>query len=162
MIILGIDPGTASTGYGIIEHIEDKKRDRFKYLECGVIKTLPTESAPDRLWQINKELNKLIKKHRPEMFVMEKLYFFRNFKTVIPVSQAGGVILMTAAKNRMPIYQFTPLQIKAIVTGFGRAEKKEIQKKIKVLLKLKEAPKPDDAADALAAALAFCLKGKGA
>ncbi|OGZ18985.1 MAG: crossover junction endodeoxyribonuclease RuvC [Candidatus Nealsonbacteria bacterium RBG_13_42_11] len=156
MIILGIDPGTASTGYGVIKRLESKTK-RFRCLDYGVIKTQPIFTAPERLMKLNNDLDRLIKKYQPEVLVMESLYFFKNFKTAIPVSQAGGVILLTAAKNKLPVHQFTPLQVKLAVGGFGRAEKEVVQKKIKSLLKLKEAPKPDDAADALAIAATFCL-----
>jgi crossover junction endodeoxyribonuclease RuvC len=159
MIILGIDPGTASTGYGVIKRHESKIK-HFRCLEYGVIKTEPIFTAPERLMKLNNDLDKLIKKYRPEVLVMESLYFFNNFKTAIPVSQAGGVILLTAAKNKIPVHQFTPLQVKLAVGGFGRAEKEVVQKKIKSLLKLKETPKPDDAADALAIAATFCLYKK--
>lgn len=163
MIILGIDPGTASVGYGVIEKNRSSKlktKNCFKCLDYGVIKTTPSLTTPNRLKKINNELSKLIKKHRPEILVFETLYLFKNFKTVISVSQAGGVILLTAAKNKLPVYEFTPLQVKLAVSGFGRAEKEVVQKKIKLLLKLKEIPKPDDAADALAIALTFYLYKK--
>lgn len=156
MIILGIDPGTASTGYGVIKN-QGSKNKHFRCLDYGVIKTTPSSTTPERLMKLNNDLNKLIKKHRPEILVVEKLYFFKNLKTAIPVSQAGGVILLTAAKNKLPVHQFTPLQVKLAVGGFGRAEKEEVQKKVKKILKLKEIPKPDDAADALAVAMTFYL-----
>jgi crossover junction endodeoxyribonuclease RuvC len=159
MIILGIDPGTASTGYGVIKKLNtDKKSKAFRCLEYGVIRTLPSLKTPDRLKKLNNDLSKIIKKHQPEVLAIEHLYFFKNLKTVIPVSQASGVILLTAAKNNLPVHGFTPLQVKLAVTGFGRAEKQDVQKKITKLLKMKESPKPDDAADALAIALAFYLK----
>jgi len=161
MIILGIDPGTASTGYGVIKNTKNlkiKAKNNLKCLDYGVIKTLPILKTPDRLKKLNNELSKIIKKHRPEILVIEKLYFFKNLKTVMPVSQACGVILLTAAKNKIPVHEFTPLQVKLAVTGFGWSEKKLVQKKIKSLLKLKESPKPDDAADALAIAVTFCFK----
>ncbi len=157
MIIIGIDPGTASTGYGVIE--SKNKRD-FKCLDYGLIKTLPIFSASERLKKINNDLSKLIKKHRPEIMIVESLYFFKNLKTAIPVSQAKGVILLTAAKNKIPIIEFTPLQAKMTITGYGRSEKPAVQKKIKSLLNLKEIPKPDDAADALAIALTYVLRGE--
>lgn len=161
MIILGIDPGTANTGYGIIKNTKNlklKAGNNLKCLDYGVIKTLPIFKTPDRLNKLNNELDKIIKKHRPEILVIEKLYFFKNLKTAMPVSQACGVILLTAAKNKIPVHEFTPLQVKLAVTGFGWSEKKLVQKKIKSLLKLKEIPKPDDAADALAIAVTFCFK----
>ena len=156
MIIIGIDPGTASTGYGVIR----KVRNRIKYLDHGVIRTSPEFSGPERLKTLNKELDALIKKHQPQVLSIEKLFFFKNLKTAIPVSQACGVIMFTAAKNKLPVYEFTPPQVKLTVAGFGRAEKKDVQKKLKLLLKLKEVPKQDDAADGLAIAATFCLTSK--
>ena len=155
MIILGIDPGTASTGYGVIGVI--KKSKKLKCLEYGVIRTNNSSTAAVRLTKINSELNKLIKKYKPEAVSVERVYFFKNLKTIIPVSQAKGVILFTAAKKKLPIYEFTPLQVKLIITGYGKSEKEIVQKKVKLLFKLKEIPKPDDAADALAVA-ACCAK----
>jgi crossover junction endodeoxyribonuclease RuvC len=156
MIVLGIDPGTASTGYGVIKRLKpDKKLGSFECLEYGVIKTLPQHSPPERLKKLNNDLSRLIKKHQPELLVIEHLFFFKNLKTVIPVSQASGVILLTAAKNNLPVHGFTPPQVKLAIAGSGKAEKKDIQKKVKKIFKLKEMPKPDDAADALAIALSF-------
>lgn len=155
MIIIGIDPGTASTGYGIIKR---RKSKIFNCLDYGLIKTEPALSTPERLKKLNNELIKIISKHRPQALITERLYFFKNLKTAIPVSQAGGVILLTAAKKKIPVYQFTPLQVKMAITGYGWAEKKQVQKKIKTLLKLKDIPKSDDAADALAIALTYFLK----
>lgn len=159
MIILGIDPGTASTGYGVIKKLNSSEKSRaFRCLEYGVIRTLPSHKAPDRLKKLNNDLSKLIKKHQPEILIIEHLYFFKNLKTVIPVSQASGVVLLTAAKNNLPVFGITPPQVKLAITGFGRAEKKDVQEKIREMLKMKEIPRPDDAADALAIALAFYLK----
>jgi crossover junction endodeoxyribonuclease RuvC len=163
MIILGIDPGTASTGYGIIKKIQKSKFKTQKKLKClgyGVIETTPALTTPERLKKLNNELSKLIKKHRPAVLVVENIYFFKNLKTVMPVSQAEGVILLTAAKNNTPVFELSPLQAKMAITGYGRAEKIQVQKKIKTLLNLKELPRPDDAADALAIALAYCLQKK--
>ena len=157
MVILGIDPGLATIGYGVIERGPGKKPS-LKYISCGLIETTPADARPERLKKINNELSRLIKKHRPNVLAMENIYFFRNQKTIIQVSQAGGVILLTAAKNNLPVFGFTPLEVKMTVTGFGRAEKTEVQKKIKKLLKLKELPKADDAADALAVALTYIIK----
>lgn len=155
MIILGIDPGTATTGYGVIES-KIPKNKKEKALSCigyGVIKTSPKIEAAKRLMQISFDLIKILEKHKPQAIVIESLYFFKNLKTALPVSQARGVILLEAAKKGVPIYEFTPLQIKTSVCGYGRAEKMQVQKMVQYLLKLKELPKPDDAADALAAAI---------
>lgn len=157
MIILGIDPGTAITGYGLIEEIKEKKiqsKDTFKYLDCGIIQTSPSFPMAERLKKISKELNQLIKKHCPEVLAVENVYFFKNLKTAMPVSQVKGVILLSAANKNIPVYEFTPLQVKITLTGYGRAEKSQVQEMIKRELSLKEVPKPDDAADALA--IAFC------
>ena len=159
MIILGIDPGTASTGYGVVRKIKAKNKSGM-ILECvdyGLIRTFPTMLRGDRLNFLHNQLNKIIKKYQPETMAVERLYFFKNLKTALPVSQAEGVILLAAAKKKIPVRQFTPLQVKMTVTGYGRAEKKEVQNKVKSILKLKEIPKPDDAADALAIAMTCFL-----
>jgi len=176
MVIIGIDPGTATTGYGVVRKIEiptrrqefldrrripqqkPKTKSNFRCLGYGAIRTSPAQAPSERLKKLNNELSKLIKEYRPKVLAVEDIYFFKNLKTVIPVSQAKGVILLTAAKNKIPVFQFTPLEIKLAVAGFGRAEKGLIQKKIKQEFKLKEIPKPDDAADALAVALTYFLK----
>lgn len=113
MIILGIDPGTATTGYGVIKI---KKNKSITCLGYGLIKTSPSSPAPERLKKINNDLSRIIKNYRPEIMAIEKLYFFRNLKTAIPVSQACGVIMLTAAKNKIPVEGFTPLQMKLIIT----------------------------------------------
>ncbi|KKR03904.1 MAG: Crossover junction endodeoxyribonuclease RuvC [Parcubacteria group bacterium GW2011_GWF2_39_13b] len=162
MIILGIDPGTATTGFGIIKKTDKGKKAvngfGFEYLAHGVIKTTTDFSAADRLNKIHIELNKILKTHQPAIVAVESLFFFKNLKTALPVSQARGVILMTLAKKRLPIHEFTPLQMKMIVAGYGRAEKKQVQETIKRLLALKEIPRPDDAADALGIAICCALK----
>lgn len=155
MVIIGVDPGVAITGYGIIKESKKKrgKKGIFNCLAYGSIRTDPSFPPAERLKKINKELNKLIKKHQPEALAVENVYFFKNLKTAMPVSQAKGVILLAAANKNIPVYEFTPLQIKMLVTGYGRAEKKQVQEMIKAELNLKEVPKPDDAADALAVAV---------
>lgn len=160
MIIIGIDPGTATTGYGIIES-KRGKGSQFKVLDFGFIQTKPGFAAGERLKIIHQELSALIKKHKPEVLAVESLFFFRNLKTALPVSQAKGVILFTAAKNKIPVHEFTPLQVKFTICGNGRAEKADMQKKIKIMLKLKEIPRPDDAADALGIAICGALKING-
>jgi crossover junction endodeoxyribonuclease RuvC len=159
MIILGIDPGIANTGYGIIDEVKKSgSKNKFKYLGCGLIKTAPSSPIAERLQKLNNDLSKIIKVFQPDAVAIENVYFFRNLKTVIPVSQAQGVILLTAAKNKLPVSRFTPLQVKMTVTGFGRAEKKIVQQSVKKTLKLKELPKSDDAVDALAVALTYLIK----
>ena len=157
MIILGVDPGLARLGFGVVKKIKQK----VKLINYGCIKTSPDFSTGERLKIINNELNKIIKKYRPEVLAVESIYFFKNLKTAMPVSQAKGVILLTAAKKKIPVYEFTPLQMKMAITGYGKAEKKQVQKMIRVLLDMKEAPKMiDDAADALGIALCYAIKSK--
>jgi crossover junction endodeoxyribonuclease RuvC len=148
MIILGIDPGTATTGYGIIE-----KSKPLRCIDYGVIKTETSSTDAERLKKLNDELLKIIKKYKPSIMAVERLYFFKNLKTVMPVSQAKGVILLSAAQNNLPIREFTPPQVKMAVVGYGKAEKKQVQKMVKLILELEKEPKPDDAADALAVAI---------
>lgn len=157
MIILGIDPGTAITGYGIIKtrDLKQKVKNGLECLGYGCIQTSPSLTAGERLKKINNELNKIIKKYKPAILAVENIYFFKNLKTAMPVSQAKGVILLTAAKKNIPVYEFTPLQVKMVITGYGRAEKEQVQKMIKILLNLREIPRPDDAADALGVAVCY-------
>ncbi len=149
MIVIGIDPGTATTGYGVVE---SKKEDLW-CLECGVIETSKKLSPSKRLSILNEELSLIIRKYHPKLIAVESIYFFKNLKTALPVSQAKGVIMMTAEKEKVPIYDFTPLQIKMAITGYGRADKKQMQGMIKIILRLEKTPRPDDVADALGAAI---------
>lgn len=149
MIILGIDPGTAIVGYGFI----NKTSRNLELIDYGCIFTEPQYSTAERLIKIEQQLTALIKKHNPQVISVEDLFFFKNIKTAVKVSQARGVILATAARMKIPINEYTPLQIKQAVTTYGRAEKKQVQRMVKLLLNLKEIPQPDDAADALAAAI---------
>lgn len=148
MTILGIDPGLATTGYGIIK----KSGSKITAVCFGCIKTPAKMESSERLNLINKDLQKIIKKYKPDCAAVEQLFFCKNVKTAIAVGQARGVILLTLAQNKLPIYEFTPLQVKQNTTSYGKADKKQVQKMLKVLLNLKEAPKQDDAADALAVA----------
>ncbi len=149
MIILGIDPGTATTGYGVIK----KEGADLFCLSYGVIKTEKTLSPARRLEKIRKEVESIIKEFKPSILAIENVYFFKNLKTAFPVSQAKGVIMALGAKEKMEVYEFTPLQIKSAITGTGRAEKKQVQKMIQASLKLEDTPTPSDAADALGAAI---------
>lgn len=151
MVILGIDPGTATTGFGVI-----KVKAKGKSMECqtyGAIKTSPKATAAARLKVLYCELGRIIKKYQPDLLAVENVYFFKNLKTAMPVSQAKGVILLAAAQKNIPIREITPLQVKMAVVGYGKAEKIQVQKMVRLLLNLKEIPKPDDAADALACAI---------
>lgn len=155
MIILGIDPGTATTGYGVIQKsTASKARRPWEHVDCGCIFTSKALAKEQRLWILEKELNKLLNIHKPDIIAVETLFFFNNAKTAMAVSEARGVILLCAAKKRIPLKEFGPAQVKLIVTGYGRAEKKDMQEKVKKVFGLKEIPKPDDAADALSIALA--------
>ncbi len=164
MIIIGVDPGTATTGYGVIKiknhPVESGTRikNRLKCLGYGVIKTNPSLSSEERLKKIHNALSKLLREYKPKILATEKLYFFKNLKTAIPVSQAQGVILLAAAKKKIEVHQFTPLEVKIGICGYGRAEKKQVQRMIKEILQLKEIPKPDDAADGLAVAVCCAFK----
>lgn len=149
-IILGIDPGIADTGWGVIEK---NKRGDLICLNYGSIKTKAKIDLADRLEIINKELSIIIKKYKPDLMSVEQLFFCNNAKTALIVGQARGVILFTAKQNNISIIEFTPLQIKQAVSTYGKAPKMQVQKMVKLLLKLKEIPRPDDAADALAAAI---------
>jgi len=151
MIILGIDPGTATTGYGIIR----KSQKKMDFMACGCIKTRSDELPQNRLNQIFNQTNKLIKDFSPDVLVIERLFFFKNAKTAIPVSQARGVILLAAARKKIPVYEFTPLEVKMNIVGYGRAQKSQMQKMVKKLLDLDKIPKPDDAADALGLAICY-------
>lgn len=149
MIILGIDPGTTIVGFGIIE----KNKNGLICLDYGCIKTKSKSPEIEKIALIEKELNDIIKKNRPDKIGVEKLFFFKNTKTAINVAQARGVILAVCAQNNVEVCEFTPLQIKQAVSCYGRADKGQIQKMVKLILGLKEIPKPDDAADALACAI---------
>jgi crossover junction endodeoxyribonuclease RuvC len=148
--ILGIDPGFGRVGYGIIEQ---KSNNEWVAVDFGCIVTSPKTSFVERLLEVRNELQKIIIEHRPTRVAVEELFFFKNVKTAIEVGQARGVILLTAVESGLPIDEFTPLQVKQAMTGYGRAEKKQMQKIVAAILGLKKPIKSDDAADALAVAL---------
>ncbi|RLC38867.1 crossover junction endodeoxyribonuclease RuvC [Candidatus Falkowbacteria bacterium] len=156
-IILGIDPGIADTGYGVIKK---DKQGKLTCLDYGSIKTKAKLSLPDRLEIISQEINKLIKKYNPRLAGVEQIFFCKNVKTALVVGHARGVVLLTIKQNNLEAIEFTPLQIKQAVSTYGRASKMQVQKMVKLLLNLKEIPKPDDAADALAAAICTANSGK--
>ena len=149
MIILGIDPGTARTGYGVIKSTQDN----LTSLDYGCIFTEKSLPAPEILIKIAQELRHLIKKHQPDELAIEDIFFFKNLKTAFKVSQSQGVILLTAAQLKVPVSEYTPLQVKQAITGYGRADKTQVQEMVKRLLRLKQPLKPDDVADALAIAI---------
>jgi crossover junction endodeoxyribonuclease RuvC len=150
-IILGIDPGLATTGYAFIK----ETNPCLTVIDYGTILTPAKLEFSNRLAQIHQDLSFLIKKFKPNVIIVENLYFAKNAKTALQVGQARGVILLTAILHKLPLYEFTPLQIKQAVCGYGQADKCQVQKMVKNILKLKAIPKPDDAADALAVAITY-------
>lgn len=156
MIIMGIDPGLAIVGYGIIEKIGSK----IKMIEYGSIQTDSKLSNPQRLDIIFQEMNNIIKDFSPQEVAYEKLFHEKNSKTVITVSQARGVEILASKINNLDIFEYTPLQVKTAITGYGRANKKQMQESVRRILNLRDIPKPDDAADALAIAICHSFSGK--
>lgn len=150
MIILGIDPGLATLGYGVIEKDE---RGNCRAIDCGVVVTPKEEGLPVRLAMLEEGISKIMDKFSPDEVAMEELFFSKNITTGIAVAHARGVALLTCVKRCGRLYEYTPMQIKQALTGYGKADKKQMQSVVTSLLKLKSVPKPDDAADALAIAL---------
>jgi len=149
MIILGIDPGFAITGYGIVKY----EGNKFKPIEYGALTTKPTEPFASRLMKLEDELGTIIEKYRPDEISVEELFFNKNIKTAIMAAHARGIALATAAKSGVPVFEYTPLQVKQAVVGYGRADKVQVQQMVKAILNLPAVPKPDDVADALAVAI---------
>ena len=149
MIILGIDPGLAIVGWGVIE----ADRGRFRPIACGDVNTPAHTSVESRLESIYRDLNRIIEKYKPEEVAIEELFFTNNITTGITVAEARGVILLACRQHGLPIHEYTPPQVKQAVVGYGKAEKKPGIARVTALLKLEAAPKPDDTADALAIAL---------
>ena len=157
MVVLGIDPGYAIVGWGVIEY----SHSRFKVLGYGAITTEAQTPFPERLQIIYNDMCYLFTKYKPEVMSMEKLFYNSNQKTVIDVAQARGVITLAAQMNNKDIFEYTPLQVKQSVVGYGKAEKKQVMDMTRRILKLEQIPKPDDAADALALSICHghCCKG---
>ncbi len=149
MTILGIDPGLATVGFGIIEKIGTK----YRAIEYGAIITKPHQLLEKRINEIFEEVSALIERHRPDCVAVEELFFNSNVTTAIDVAQARGAVLLAAYRGGVDIYEYTPLEIKSSVVGYGRAEKQQVQYMVRLMLGLNETPKPDDTADALAVAL---------
>ncbi len=149
MIIIGIDPGFAITGYGVLDYTGNK----FRLIDVGVITTKAGLEFSERLLHIDNELGELISKYKPDAMAVEELFFNTNVKTAIKVGHGRGVALLAAAKAGIKVYEYTPLQVKQAVVGYGRATKEQVQQMVKVFLNLEKIPKPDDAADALAVAI---------
>ncbi len=159
MRIMGIDPGLATVGFGIIDTARGMD---FRAVEYGAVLTPAGDKTQDRLYEIYQNIDELANNYKPDAVSIEKLFFNTNEKTAINVAQARGVILLAARKNNIPIYEYTPLQIKQALTGYGRAEKKQIMYMVKTLLKLQKEPHPDDTADALAAAICHAYSSSSA
>jgi crossover junction endodeoxyribonuclease RuvC len=158
MRILGIDPGLAILGWGIID-VTNEARDKLSPVEYGVITTSPKQTLPERLLCVYNGVARLIDEHKPDAVAFEELFFNRNVTTAFTVGAARGVVIVAAAGAISDLYEYTPLQIKQAVTGNGRCDKHQVQFMVRALLRLREIPKPDDAADALAVAIthAHCL-----
>lgn len=163
MIILGVDPGSVITGYAVIKK-QKGCEPCLKVIDFGCIITDKFSTTGERLKKIHGEIAKLIKKYKPDIMSIENLFFFKNLKTVMPVSQTKGVILLAAAEKKLQVYEFTPLQVKMTIAGYGRAEKKQIQKMIKKTINIDgfdlliNNRKKDDAFDALGVAMCAALK----
>lgn len=150
--ILGIDVGTAILGWSVVEK-DPQAKNQLKLIDYGAITTEPVTPMPARLDEIYQKLCEVIDYYKPTQTAVESLFFFKNQTTVMTVSQARGVILLSCQQKSLEIFEYTPLQVKQAVTGYGRAEKKQVQQMVKAILSLKEIPKPDDAADAIAIAI---------
>lgn len=168
MLILGIDPGTARLGYGLVEIRNPKseipnriRNGHLSFVAAGCLETTKDMAAGDRLHFLYEEVGKIILKHRPDALAIEQLFFGINSRTAMAVGQARGVVLAVAAKNKVPIFEYQGLSVKFALTGFGRSDKKQMQESVRKHLNMKEIVKPDDAADGLAIAIAHYLKSSG-
>ena len=150
MLVIGVDPGTATTGYGFVRENED---GNLSMVDFGVITTPANQEMPERLLELFLQLNQLILLHRPESSAVEKLFFQRNVRTALSVGQGRGVVLLAMAQAGLPVAEYTPLEVKQAVVGYGGAEKAQVQQMVRALLGLPDIPRPDDAADALAIAI---------
>lgn len=156
MRVLGIDPGTATTGYAVVE----ETIGRLRMIALGVITTPAKTPLPSRLQTIHSELKEIVAEYEPEAAAVEELFFSRNARTAMSVGHARGVILLALADADLPIAEYTPMQIKQAVTGYGNANKHQVQEMVRMLLALPETPRPDDAADAAAAAICYLHRAK--
>ena len=157
MVILGIDPGIAIVGWGVIESFGVGKK--LRPVDYGAITTPSDMPTEDRLWEVHRELTAVVKTYRPDAASIEELFFNTNQKTGIIVAEARGVLILACRQSGVPIYEYTPLQIKGAVAGYGRADKQQVIRMVTTFLGLKEPPKPDDTADALAAAICHSFAG---
>ena len=155
MIILGIDPGLATLGWGVIE----SERGRQRLINYGCILTMPQQRFPDRLKQIGEDMKMLLQLYKPDEIAFEELFFAKNVTTALTVGAARGVALAACAEYTDQLYEYTPMQVKQAIVGYGKAEKQQIQQMVKLLLHMEEIAKPDDAADAIAIALTHAAAG---
>ena len=151
MKILGIDPGMAIVGYSILE----AEKDNLKLLHSGSIQTKKGERESARLLEIFNDMNTIVETYKPDVCAIEKLFFFRNQTTVMPVAHARGVTLTVLEKFNIPIYEYTPMEVKQILTGYGRADKKEVEQMVKIALETEALPKLDDTVDSIAIAISY-------
>jgi crossover junction endodeoxyribonuclease RuvC len=149
VIVLGVDPGTAATGYGIVE----RTGNRLRAVDFGCFETTPAHALPARLMEIHRAMAELIEEHRPAYVGVERLFFNRNVQTAFAVGQARGVVLLAAAQAGVPVFEYGPHEVKMAVTGYGRADKGQVQRMVQAVLGMDVLPRPDDAADALAVAI---------
>lgn len=151
MKILGIDPGMAIVGYCILD-LDEKN---LNLLHSGSIQTSKNESEGERLSEIYTDINTITEKYEPDVCAIEKLFFFRNYTTVMPVAHARGVILLALEQHKIPVFEYTPIEVKQILTGYGRATKKEVEQMVKIALNIEHLPKLDDTVDAIAIAISY-------
>ncbi len=156
MRILGIDPGTGILGFGVVDAMHNK----VTLVDAGVVTTPAHTPHDERLEDIYNSLTEIIKDVKPEVCSVEKLFFTKNITTAMSVAEARGVALLVARQHKLPIYEYTPLQIKHTLTGYGKADKKQVQEMVRLQLNLKEVPKPDDCADALGAAITHAMMSR--
>lgn len=157
MLVIGIDPGTATTGYGLVQ---DDASGGLALCAYGVILTPPDQPLSERLLSLYQQLNDLLLLHRPQSGAVEQLFFQRNVRTAMSVGQARGVVLLCLAQAGIPVSEYTPLEVKQAVAGYGGADKNQVQQMVRALLALPEVPRPDDAADALAVAICHLHSAK--
>jgi len=157
MLVLGIDPGTATTGYGLVR---EKSDGALEMVDYGVVETPAGEPMPERLLTLYQRLKGIISIHRPDNAAVEKLFFHRNVTTAISVGQGRGVVLLALAEAALSVGEYTPLEIKLAIAGYGGADKNQVQQMVKALLELDDVPRPDDAADALAVAICHVHSAK--
>jgi len=157
MIVMGIDPGTAATGYGVVE----REGAKLRAIDYGCLETLPTQELPARLLEIHRAVTELILTHKPVQLGVERLFFNKNVQTAFAVGQARGVVLLAAAEHGLPVFEYGPHEVKLAVTGYGRADKRQVQRMVQAVLGMSVLPRPDDAADALAVAICVAHARQG-